>query len=693
MKTKVLLRGPILSRSGYGEQARFALRSLRAFEGHLDIFVDITSWGATNWTIEDTEEKNWIDQLALKTAQHSQQGGQFDASLQVTIPNEWEKLAKYNVGYTAGIETTMIAPQWIEKANMMDKVILTSEHSKYAFEHTTYVAKNQKTGEEYPLKTETPLIPVNYAVRPTVPEPVELDLETDFNFLVMAQWSIRKNIENTIKWFVEEFKDEEVGLLVKTNCANNSTTDKAKTLKKLKRLLEPHSDRKCKVYLLHGDMSDEEVLGLYEHPKVKAMVSLTHGEGFGLPLFEAAQRALPIVATDWSGQCDFLYMPVKNKKGKIKNKGVFARVPYDLKPIQKEAYWDGVLLKDSLWAYPKHQASRAAMRECYKEYNRFESQAKKLQKHIIGTFTEERQYAKFVEAAGLISELPEVDYVFVNDVFANEYIGGAELSLQTLIDSCEAPSIQIKSSQVDERVVEVYKDKVWVFANFTQTTVEIFNKIIDSGIRYYISESDYKYCEHRLPQLCKVFAGGDDCDCGATNPTAKLYEKFYNSAQTLFFRSHAQMKDHKKALNLTNPNIKVLSALFPEDFFKKIESLRNAPKDKKWIVSNSPSWVKGATDAEKWCKENEKEYAKIHGISHDEMLTLLASSEGLCFLPKGSDTCPRLVIEAKLLGCKLQLNDNVLHAKEKWFDTEDIEEIEKHLREQPKKFWDVVQAA
>ena len=697
MKKKILIRGPVLSRSGYGEQTRFALRSLRTMEEELDIYLAIVGWGHTGWLFEDDEERRWIDSLSEKTVHHQQQGGGYDISLQVTIPNEWEKLAPINIGYTAGIETTKIAPVWIEKANIMDKIIVVSEHAGYAFKNTSYQAKNEQTGEIIDdFKCTTPIEAVNYAIRTIEPENIEIDLKCDFNFLVVAQWGVRKNIKNTIKWFVEEFVDRPVGLLLKMNKANNSTLDRYECEKKVQDLLNDYPNRKCKVHLLHGDMTEEQLVSLYTHPQVKALLSLSHGEGFGLPVFEAAQRALPVITTAWSGQCDFLYMPTKNKKtNKITNKAMFAKVDYDLAVIQKEAVWDNVLIADSMWAFPIEGKVKMKMREVYKEYDRFASQAKRLQKWILKNFTEEDQYRKFVDATGLIKPLKEAEYVFINDVFADEYIGGAELSFQTLIDTCKKSHAKFKTSEIDDRILDFYKDKTWIFANVTQTSPEMLNKIAESGITYHISESDYKYCEHRLPQLCKLFNGGEECSCGS-KAHGKLYENFYNNAKTLFFRSEKQKQNYMEALNLTTPKIEILSALFPESFFEKIKELQseqNGGRSNKWVITNSPSWVKGTPDAEKWCEENNKEYIKLHGISHDEVLRTLASSEGLCFLPKGFDTCPRLVIEAKLLDCKLHLNDNVLHSSEKWFNTDDKAVIEKHLKQQPIKFWNIVATA
>ena len=136
MRKKVIVRGPAMSMSGYGEQTRFALRSMREHEDKFDIFLENIPWGRTGWIAEESEETQWIQMLMAKTHHYAQQQGQFDISLQITIPNEFAKMAPVNIGYTAGIETTKVSPQWIEKAKIMDKIIVVSNHSKHVFDNT-----------------------------------------------------------------------------------------------------------------------------------------------------------------------------------------------------------------------------------------------------------------------------------------------------------------------------------------------------------------------------------------------------------------------------------------------------------------------------------------------------------------------------------------------------------------------------
>ena len=105
MRQRIIVKAPCLSMSGYGEQSRFALRALRAYEDKYEIFVIPLKWGETGWIHSDTEERKWLDERIRQTILYVQNGGQFDISFQITIPNEWEPMAPINIGYTAGIET------------------------------------------------------------------------------------------------------------------------------------------------------------------------------------------------------------------------------------------------------------------------------------------------------------------------------------------------------------------------------------------------------------------------------------------------------------------------------------------------------------------------------------------------------------------------------------------------------------
>ena len=398
MKTKVLVRAPALTRTGYGEHSRFVLRSLREIEDKLDIYLIPVNWGQANWIWEDNEEREWIDKLVKKTSVYQQQGGNYDASVQVTIPNEWQPVAPINIGVTAGIETTKTSPVWLEKANVMTKIITVSEFSKEIFLNTTYEGYDKNTGQPMSLKCNTPIEVIHYPVKQYETKDLDLRLDTKFNFLTIAQWGPRKNVGNTVQWFIEEFHDNpDVGLVVKTFIKGGSKIDKKEVRKSLERLLKhpDYLDKKCKVYLLHGDFSDEEMHSLYKQPDIHAFVSLSHGEGYGLPHFEAAYSALPVIAPEWSGYMDFLCMPSEVGSGRRRRSKMtpyFAPVAYDLAPVQTEVVWEGVIEKDSMWAYAQQGSYKMKLRDVYKNYNKYKQKSIKLQKWILTNFEETKQY-------------------------------------------------------------------------------------------------------------------------------------------------------------------------------------------------------------------------------------------------------------------------------------------------------------
>ena len=402
MKKKVLLRGPLLTRSGYGEHARFVLRALRSCEETFEVFIQPLQWGQTSWMNENSDERSWIDRTIEKTIAYMQQGGQFDMSLQVTIPNEWEKLAPINIGITAGIETTKVAAPWIQKGNEMDKIIVVSDHSRKTYQETVYLAQNQTTKEETSVRLTTPIEVVNYPVKlyDNLPD-LKMKLKTDFNFVCVAQAGPRKNLFNTVKWFVEEFHDEEIGLILKTNIAKNCIMDREKMLADIKAYLhDKYDERKCTIYLLHGDMTDEEMHALYQDSQINALLLFSHGEGFGLPLFEAAYSGLPVVTVGWSGHLDFLV----DESGRER----FYSVRYDIQPIPKEAVWEGVLIKESMWAYPQEKSAKQQMRLCYEDLQKDSSVvnlAAEYGKELKARFTSDAMYKKMTDA--IYSPSPE----------------------------------------------------------------------------------------------------------------------------------------------------------------------------------------------------------------------------------------------------------------------------------------------
>tara|TARA_R100000030_G_scaffold78028_1_gene60969 strand:- start:2127 stop:3368 length:1242 start_codon:yes stop_codon:yes gene_type:complete len=390
VKKKIFVRGPVLSQSGYGEQARFALRALRSRQDIFDIYVAPIPWGKTGWVWEDNEFRQWMDSRIVETQLLiQQQQMQPDISLQITIPNEFERLCPVNIGYTAGIETTNVSPQWLQKGNEMDKILVVSNHAKETYENTVVQAKNSQTGEVFPYKLETDIEVVWESTPRTPPEEIPgFELTTPNNMLMVSQFSARKNFQNALRWWVEKFKDKDVGLVVKTNIAGNCRMDLEATELTLHNILGEYQNRKCKVYLLHGDLSSGQMTWLYNHEKIDALVNIAHGEGFGLPMFEAAREGLPIVTIGWSGQLDFL----SHDGDKY-----FEEVDSTLQPVQQHAVWDGVIQADSMWAYAAETSYKEALGNVIENLDSLNERAQKLKSIIEEKFEDKKLHKLFVD--------------------------------------------------------------------------------------------------------------------------------------------------------------------------------------------------------------------------------------------------------------------------------------------------------
>lgn len=365
----VILRAPLLSCSGYGNHSRQVYRWLLTKQD-VSITTQVVPWGITSWMINPEMEGGLIGKIMSDSRELKSSA---DLSIQVQLPNEWNVgLARKNVGISAYIETDRCNPKWITNTNMMDRVIVPSTHTKQSILNTGGV------------KSDIVVVPESYHNEiATAKNNIELELNTDFNFLVIGQltgnnpYNDRKNTFNTLKWICEEFAgNERVGIVLKTNSGKNTKIDRLITERLLKSAISAvRKGQFPRIHLLHGHMTPHEIAGLYVHPKISALVSLTRGEGYGLPLLEAAASGLPIIATDWSGHLDFL------------NKGRFIKVDYTLQQIHKSRVDGQLFLPDMKWAEPDEKNAKSRMRKFYESSKQPQQWALDLREKIIEQYS------------------------------------------------------------------------------------------------------------------------------------------------------------------------------------------------------------------------------------------------------------------------------------------------------------------
>ena len=346
MKT-VLLRGPLLTRSGYGVHARQVARWLFDKGEDVSVTCELLPWGVTPW-ITDVDACDGLVGQMLQSSVSSDKPKFYDISVQVQLPNEWNPfLAAFNVGITAGVETDTCNPDWVNCVNRMQLVIVPSEFTKQTFINSGKVTTSiVVVPEAFPDTMLAANLPATRTDK--------LGLTTAFNFLTVGQLTgnnpenDRKNLLYTVKWFSEVFpRRKDIGVIIKTSMFRQTHLDRVMVTNLFNKILsEVKADGGPQFYLLHGDMTDVEMAELYTNPAIKALVSLTHGEGFGLPLLEAAACGLPVIATNWSAHTEFL------------NQGKWLSVDYRLDAIHPTRVDNTIFFPQAKWAYPLEEHTK-----------------------------------------------------------------------------------------------------------------------------------------------------------------------------------------------------------------------------------------------------------------------------------------------------------------------------------------------
>jgi glycosyltransferase involved in cell wall biosynthesis len=379
---------PIDTFSGYGARSRDFVRSLIQSKGEeWDIKILSQRWGQTPFGAlnpDIAEEADLKNRIAGELTMNLQY--QPDIWIQITVPNEFQPVGKFNIGVTAGIETTMCDPSWIEGCNRMNLILTSSDHSKKVFESSQFTQQNQQgqTIKEFKVKTPVEIL-FEGADLSKYFKSSELgdydvckDLDTikeNFCYLFVGHWlqgdfgEDRKNVGYMIKAFLEVFKKKKnkPALILKVSQGATSILDRDKILKKIDDVRRSVVGSELpNIYLIHGDLSDKEINAIYNHKKVKAMINLTKGEGFGRPLLEFSIVGKPIIASGWSGHLDFLPLEYTGLVGGT------------LKPVHQSAHVPNVLLKESQWFAPDDNQVGYALTEVFDKYKDYQEKAKRL---------------------------------------------------------------------------------------------------------------------------------------------------------------------------------------------------------------------------------------------------------------------------------------------------------------------------
>tara|TARA_B100001778_G_scaffold13942_1_gene10803 strand:- start:8133 stop:9467 length:1335 start_codon:yes stop_codon:yes gene_type:complete len=392
MKPLLVVSGPVATRSGYGSHTRDLVRSLISMD-KFDVHVNSLPWGSCPMNALNPNDED--DKLIIsKIMKDGNLPRQPEIHIQVSVPNEFTPMAKYNIGITAGIETTTPKPEWIEGLNKMNLNIVPSKFSKHVLINTVFDKMDEQTKKKVgEVRVNKPIEVLFEGADTNIFKKItkfsdEFDNEMKkipekFLFLYTGHWlqgklgEDRKDTGMLVKTFLETFKNKpkQPALLMKTSGATFSVMDRNEIMKKIEDIKVTVSGNLPNIYFLHGDLTDDEMNEMYNHSKVKAHITLTHGEGFGRPLLEATLSEKPVIAPNWSGHVDFL-----NKNLSVLLPGTMVSVPKS--GLSKDYRVDG-----AKWFTANYQYTSKVMLDVVKNYRKYSLNAKKLAMGNRGKFS------------------------------------------------------------------------------------------------------------------------------------------------------------------------------------------------------------------------------------------------------------------------------------------------------------------
>ena len=415
IKPLILVTAPVQTRSGYGNHARDICRALIESDKY-EVAIQSVPWGSTPLNALDPNDPSHkeIEKRLLRQPQLPKQP---EVHLHIVIPNEFKQFGQKNIGMTAGIESTVPPADWIDGCNRMDKVIFTSEFSKKGFTDIKFdkLDKNtkQKVGE---VRLERPSEVLFEGADTNVYKETNQfsdrmknefsKINEDFCFLFVGHWlqgnlgEDRKDIGMMIKTFLLTFKDMKnpPALVLKTSGASFSVMDRVDMKKKVNQIKDTvKADKLPNIYLIHGDLTDDEMNEMYNHPKVKAHLTFTHGEGFGRPLLEASFSGKPIIAPISTGQADFL------------DREYTIEIPHVMTKVAPNAFPKEYVTPDSQWSTVKYSVASALMRDVFKNYGKYKIRGKKQMIVNRENFSFESMKTKLIDMVeSVMSDIPKM---------------------------------------------------------------------------------------------------------------------------------------------------------------------------------------------------------------------------------------------------------------------------------------------
>ena len=408
-KPVFVISSPFDTYSGYGARARDVIKAIIELDKY-EVQLLPQRWGNCAWNFcNDNPEWAYLNEYRISTPLPVKP----DIWMQITIPNEFQPVGKYNIGCTAGIESTLCKPEWIQGVNKMDTTWVSSNHAKSVFENSKYKQQDKQGNVVGEIKLEKPVEVVFEGANLDVYKPLQKgdiksinleEIKESFCYLFVGHWMQgefghdRKNVSLLVKAFYETFKNKKgskPALILKSSTGVASYISRNDLLDRIKQIRETvNASDLPNIYLLNGEFSDQEMNELYNNPKVKSMISLTKGEGFGRPLLEFSLTGKPIIASNWSGHTDFLKSNMSVMLGG------------QLESVHSSAA-NNWLIKESQWFKVNDGEIGKSLKEVHKKYKQYIIQAKQQKNYSKSKFSFEGMKNLIQELLSKIPDFPK----------------------------------------------------------------------------------------------------------------------------------------------------------------------------------------------------------------------------------------------------------------------------------------------
>lgn len=352
---KVAYLGPLKDYSGYGEANRHAVAAL--YTAGVDVIGKLVSY---------SQESADFGNIGALVNDLCEKEGEYRIKILHTTPDQYQRYmepGKYHVGHFFW-ETDKVPADFAAGLNLMDEIWTGSEANAEALrkggvtKQVHVFPQAIETDREWPVKYEIPEFPAK-----------------NFLFYSIFEWTDRKNPEALLNAYWEEFEgQEDVGLVIKTYFRNFTMQNRHMIRREIEAMKAKSKVKKFPPVFLYMDLMDRQQITRL-HRTGDCYVSPHRGEGWGIPIVEAALAGNPVITTTYGGAAEWM----------VRHNAIIG-LDYLLVPLKGMEHASKWYSPDQQWADPDYQALKVNMRLAFSDEKIQEKFGSAGKKYVLDNF-------------------------------------------------------------------------------------------------------------------------------------------------------------------------------------------------------------------------------------------------------------------------------------------------------------------